>query len=89
MKQRIADFKFETGSFPLVEVEIINCWVGADNKAKTLHKVSSVRTMLVEGVETEVVKELKSYNHPFEYKGGNIFHEAMQSLSVYLADPTT
>ena len=85
MKQRIENLSFEGVIVPLAEVDLISCWVSVDNSAKTHHKVSSIR--MVEG--EELITELKSYNHEFEYKGGNIFHEGMQNLSVYLADPTT
>ena len=87
MKKRIADFTFETGTFPLVEVEIISCWVDSQHKAKTQHKVSSVRNKMVDGVDTEIVTVLKGYNFEFDYQGGNIFTEAMTALSTYLADP--
>ena len=85
MKQRIENLSFEGVIVPLAEVELISCWSTVDNKAKTKHKVSSVR--MVEG--EELVTELNQYNHPFEYKGGNMFNEGMQSLSIHLADPTT
>ena len=85
MKQRIENLSFEGVIVPLAEIELISCWVSVDNSAKTHHKVSSIR--MIEG--EELITELKSYNHPFEYKGGNIFHEGFQSLSVYLNDPTT
>lgn len=85
MKQRIDNLSFEGVLVPKAEVELISCWVDASNKANTHHKVSSIR--LVDGVE--VVTELKQYNHPFDYQGGNIIAEAMQSLGAYLADPTT
>jgi hypothetical protein len=86
MKQRIENLSFEGVMIPIAEIEIVNCWAStSDNSAKTLHKVSSVRT--IEG--EELVTELNSYNHPFKYEGGNIFHEGMQSLSLYLSDPTT
>lgn len=85
MKQRIENLSFEGVIVPLAEVELISCWVSVDNMAKTHHKVSSIR--MIEG--EEVITELNKYNHPFEYKGGNIFNEGMQSLSVHLADPTT
>lgn len=85
MKQRIENLSFEGVIVPLAEVELISCWVSIDNSAKTHHKVSSIR--MIEG--EELITELKSYNHPFEYKGGNIFNEGFQSLSVYLTDPTT
>ena len=78
MKQRIENLSFEGVMIPIAEIELVNCWAStSDNSAKTLHKVSSVRT--IEG--QELVTELKSYNHPF--------HEGMQSLSLYLSDPTT
>ena len=85
MKQRIENLSFEGVLVPLADVELISCNATMDNKARTYHKVSSVRN--IEG--EEVVTELKKYNHDFEYKGGNIFNEGMQSLSVHLADPTT
>ena len=85
MKQRIENLSFEGVIVPIAEIELISCWVSVDNSAKTHHKVSSIR--MIEG--EELITELKSYNHPFEYKGGNIFHEGFQSLSVYLSDPTT
>ena len=85
MKQRIENLSFEGVIVPIAEIELISCWVSVDNSAKTHHKVSSIR--MVEG--EELITELKSYNHPFEYKGGNIFHEGFQSLSAYLSDPTT
>ena len=85
MKQRIENLSFEGVIVPIAEIELISCWVSVDNSAKTHHKVSSIR--MVEG--EELITELKSYNHPFEYKGCNIFHEGFQSLSVYLNDPTT
>ncbi len=85
MKQRIENLSFEGVIVPLAEVEIISCWSTVDMKAKTHHKVSSIR--MIEG--EEAITELNQYNHSFEYKGGNIFNEGMQSLSVHLADPTT
>lgn len=85
MKQRIENLRFEGVIVPLAEVELISCWVSVDMQAKTHHKVSSIR--MIEG--EEIIKELNKYNHPFEYKGGNIFNEGMQSLSEHLADPST
>ena len=88
MKTRIANFHYETGSFPLVEINMTKVHLtdnGETITGLTEHTVASVK--VVEGVE--IVKVLNSYNHPFDYKGGNAFNEAMQSLSEHLADPTT
>ena len=85
MKQRIENLNFEGVIVPLAEIEMLSCWVSVDMKAKTHHKVSSIR--MVNG--EEVITELNQYNHPFDYKGGNIFNEGLQSLSEHLADPTT
>lgn len=32
---------------------------------------------------------LASYNHPFEYQGGDIMQEGMNAVLTYLADPST
>lgn len=86
MKIRIADFKYKNGSFPLVEIDMKKVHLtdvsndeGVKFTALTEHTVSSV--VIVDGVET--LEYLNKYNHPFEYKGGNAFNEAMQSLSEY------
>lgn len=87
MKTRIANFNFETGTFPLVEInmtEVKTTDTSEGMKGLTTHTVSAVK--MVGGVE--VVKVLKKYNHPFEYQGGNPFTEAFTSLNAYLADPT-
>ena len=90
MKTRIANFNFETGTFPLVEINMIKVHLtdaSTEEVTKftgiTEHTVSAVK--MVDGVE--VVKLLKKYNHPFEYLGGNPFTEAFASLNAYLADP--
>ena len=90
MKTRIANFNFDTGSFPLVEINMRKVHIEDNSNgdvirftAKTEHTVASVK--MVDGVE--VVKVLNKYNHPFEYLGGNPFTEAFASLNAYLADP--
>jgi hypothetical protein len=88
MKVRISNFHYETGSFPLVEINMTKVHLtdtGEKITALTEHTVSSVKT--VEGVE--VVKVLNKYNHPFDYQGGHPFTEAMASLNAHLSDPTT
>jgi hypothetical protein len=92
MKTRIANFNFETGTFPLVEINMTKVHLtdesteeGTKITALTEHTVAAVK--MVGGVE--VVKVLQKYNHPFEYAGGNPFVEAFTSLNAYLADPTT
>lgn len=85
MKTRINNLSFEGVIVPIAEVELLSCWSSVDGKAHTNHNVSSVRT--IEG--QEVVTLLKGYNHEFDYQGGNIFNEGLQSLNEYLADPST
>ena len=85
MVTRINNLSFEGVIVPIAEVELLSCWSSVDGKAKTHHNVSSVRT--IEG--EEVVTILKGYNHEFDYQGGNIFNEGLQSLNEYLADPIT
>ena len=91
MKTRIADFNFETGTFPLIEINMIKVHLTDASSeevtkitALTEHTISAVK--MVEGVESVVL--LKKYNHPFEYQGGNPFTEAFTSLNAYVADPT-
>ena len=84
MKIRLEDFEYKTGKFPVVDINIDKCWVDDDNKAKTFHSVFAVRDA---GTEEESTVFLNSYNHPFDYNGGNIFEEAVQSLTDYFADP--
>ena len=90
MKTRIANFNFETGHFPLIEINMIKVHLTDASTedvtkitALTEHTISAVK--VVDGVETVVL--LKKYNHPFEYQGGNPFTEAFASLNAYLADP--
>lgn len=85
MKVRIDNLNYDGVIVPIAEIDIMSCNVTSEGKGMTYHKVSSVRT--IDGVE--VVKELQTYNHPFNYLGGNVFQEAMQSLSDYLANPNT
>jgi hypothetical protein len=85
MKVRINNLSFEGVIVPIAEIELVNCLAPVNGKAKTHHNVSSVRT--IEG--EEVVTILKGYNHEFDYKGGNIHNEGLQSLNEYLADPQT
>lgn len=85
MKTRVTNLNYEGVVIASAEIHLINCLVDENNKGTTFHKVSSIR--VIEG--KEVITELKGYNHSFDYKGGNVFNEALQSLSEYLADPTT
>lgn len=84
MNIRLENFNYKTGTFPVVDVFIENCWVDSEKKAKTLHKVYAV---VDAGTETESKEFLNSYNHPFDYAGGDIFEEAKVSLESYFADP--
>jgi len=88
MKTRITDFNFETGTFPLIEINMIKVHLtdnGDEVTAITEHTISAVK--IVDGVEVVVV--LKKYNHSFIYKGGHPFTEAFDSLNAYLADSET
>ena len=85
MKTRIENFKYQTGTFPLVEIDMKKVHLtdtGEEVGAITEHTVSAVK--MVEGVEVVVV--LNKYNHPFIYQGGNPFEEALISLNEYLAN---
>ena len=92
MKKQIANFKWKTGSFPLVEVNLtkVHLAEGEPRNGVTDHTVSSVET-----IDGEVVIDfLAKFNHPFEYKGGEPFQEAMDDLLSVIApesvteDPT-
>ena len=88
MKTRIANFHYKTGSFPLVEIDMIKVHLkdeGDKITALTEHTVSAVK--VVGTVET--LEFLNKYNHPFDYQGGHPFTEAMASLNAYLSNPTT
>ena len=85
MKTRIENFKYQTGTFPLVEIDMKKVHLtdtGEEVGAITEHTVSAVK--MVEGVEVVVV--LNKYNHDFIYQGGNPFEEALISLNEYLAN---
>ena len=85
MKTVVENQSFKGLPLAKVEIHLINVTVNENNIAKTYHKVSNVR--LVDGVE--MYEFLASYNHPFEYQGGNIMQEGMDAVLTYLADPTT
>ena len=85
MKTRIENFKYQTGTFPLVEINMKKVHLtdtGEEVGAITEHTVSAVK--MVEGVEVVVV--LNKYNHDFIYQGGNPFEAALISLNEYLAN---
>jgi hypothetical protein len=83
MKQEISEFKYQTGSYPLVEIHMqkVHLTSGEQHTALTEHTVSAVE--MVEGVRT--LHFLKKFNHPFDYQGGDAFQEAMDSLMEYFA----
>mgnify|MGYP003654597468 CR=1 FL=1 len=84
MKIRVENFKYETGTFPLVEIDMKKVHLqdnGEEVGAITEHTVSAVK--MVEGVE--VVKLLNKYNHPFTYQGGNPFEEAFTALNEHIS----
>ena len=97
MKQTIENFTWDGGSFPKAELHIRWVKLTDDNKVMTYHTIQTIRSVntveIVDGVEVPKVEEVRGklhkFNHDFDYAGGNPMHEAMQSLSIYLADPTT
>ena len=85
MKTITENVEFKGIPLTKVEIHLISVTVNENNSAKTYHKVSNVR--VVDGVE--MYEFLASYNHPFEYQGGDIMQEGMNAVLTYLADPTT
>lgn len=81
MKQIVENLNFGGLAMAKAEINIKSVIVQDDTKATTYHAVTAIYKD-AEGVEQ--MGEGKDYNHPFEYQGGNVFHEAMQSLSEYL-----
>ena len=82
MKQIVENLKFQGLSMDKAEINIKSVIVQEDDKATTYHSVTAIY-LDAEGVEQ--MGEGKDYNHNFAYKGGNVFFEALQSLTEYLA----
>ena len=85
MKIVVENVSFKGIPLAKVEIHLVNVTVNENNSAKTYHKVSNVRD--VDGVD--MYEFLASYNHPFEYQGGDVMQEGMDAILAYLADPTT
>lgn len=85
MKTIVENVSFKGLPLAKVEIHLVHVTVKEDQMAKTYHKVSNVRD--VDGVD--MYEFLASYNHPFEYQGGDIMQEGMDAILAYLADPTT
>jgi len=82
MKQIVENLKFLGLSMDKAEINIKSVIVENDTQATTFHAVTAIY-LDAEGVEQ--MGESKDYNHKFEYQGGNVYYEALQSLSNYLA----
>jgi len=85
MKTIVENVSFKGLPLAKVEIHLVHVMVKEEGKAQTYHKVSNVRD--VDGVE--MFEFLASYNHPFEYIGGDVMQEGMNAVLAYLADPTT
>ena len=85
MKIVVENVSFKGIPLTKVEIHLVNVTVNENNSAKTYHKVSNVRD--VDGVD--MYEFLASYNHLFEYQGGDVMQEGMDAILAYLADPTT